>query len=187
MEKVKKENSEAISTLQDKIKVLEKSKDDLESHLNDMEQQTLSNSFLLKGADLTENVAQKSNPNFSPSKSVVSSLLRSKLATNIEESDLKGMKMIKKRDGSLPIYIFQLHSLEKKKELFSNRKLLKGSNSFIEDSLTKYNSSILFEARKLKRAKKIQDCFSIHGCPAIKVGGKIISIKCQQDLSRCSV
>ena len=56
-----------------------------------MEQQLIRKSFLLKGADLTENVAQKSNPNFSPSKSVVSTFLRSKLAINIEESDLKGM------------------------------------------------------------------------------------------------
>ena len=135
---------------------------------------------------MSSSFAEKMSQNFMPSKTTVATFLNSKLHTTINEADLKGMKITRTKSSNLPIYTFHLHSLEKKSDILKQRSMLRGTNIFIEESLTAYNRTILFEARKLKRAKKIKDCYSINGRPVIKHDGKINYIQNIEDLKKFS-
>ena len=187
LEKLENDNSKSFALLEEKLNSLDKTNEELKIKINLFEQQALSDSFVMKGADLSKNAAEKANANFLPTKSAVANFLNSKLDTNITELDLKRMKITKIKSSTLPVYTFQLNSVEKKNEVLKKRRSLKGTNIFIEENLTAYNRSILYEARKLKRKQKIEDCFSLDGRPAIKHAGKISFIQSIGELQKYSI
>ena len=59
------------------------------------------------------------------------------------------------------------------KSLQIPHQLLLGKKEYLDQFTTPLNSKILFEARKLKRLHKIDNCFLISGTPAMKVNKKL--------------
>ena len=64
MEKLKKDSSKLLTSLNEKIEILNKSNEELKIKMNYFEQQALGSSFVLKGADMSSNIAEKMSQNY---------------------------------------------------------------------------------------------------------------------------
>jgi len=68
--------------------------------------------------------------------------------------------------------------------IFSKKKTA-GENIFITESLTKIRESLLFECRKLKRDKKITQCWSSNGVIKIKLNDDtVVAVKNMEDVNK---
>ena len=173
VEKVNAVNSKQMDLFNERLEDLGKINQELKIKINNFEQQALDSTFVLKGADLRTNAAEKANPKFSPSKETVAKFFSMNLNTSILESDLKSMKIVRLKNSFIPLYIFEVYSNEAKQKIFKQRKLLKGKGIYIEENLTEVNRSIMYHARKMKREKKIDDCFVLKGKMLIKCNGEV--------------
>ena len=83
--------------------------------------------------------------------------------------------------------IIQFKDYKSKTTFIKARKSLRGKhpNVYIAEDLTKPRSKLLYLARTLKKARKIQDCWSYDGRIMIKdLQGKIGSVNSEDDLNR---
>lgn len=84
-----------------------------------------------------------------------------------------------------PTIIVRFARRESRNRMFERRKYLKGSNIFLEEHLTKSNSTLLFEARKLKQEGKILACFSSNCKPVAKLlCGRLVNFSSLDELRR---
>lgn len=85
-------------------------------------------------------------------------------------------------DGRPRSLLIKFATYQQRFRLMKNRYLLKNTPVFINEDLTRYRSKLLYEARALKRAGKINELWTFDGRIHVKIGDDRHHITCYQDL-----
>ena len=136
----------------------------VEERCDDLEQYSRRNTVRIRG------VAEAQNEN---TDCVVKELATRKLSIQISDSDVVRSHRIGKRaeDRSTPrdiIVRFTTHNT--KSSVMRSARKLKGTHVFINEDLTKTRATIAWEARTLKRERKISDTWTRDGVIFVKKG-----------------
>ena len=110
-----------------------------------------------------------------------------KLQVRLEERDIDRSHRLGRKmgDGRPREIIVKLVSHDTKVNIIlKSGKRLRGTNIYMNEDMTKYRSSLAFEARQLKRDQQIADTWTRDGHILIKSkAGNIKSISTKQELS----
>ena len=137
---------------------------DVEERCDDLEQYSRRNTIRIRG------VAEALNEN---TDSVVKELATRKLSVEISDSDAVRSHRVGRRaeDRSTPrdiIVRFTTHNTNT--SVMRSARKLKGTHVFINEDLTKTLATIAWEARTLKRERKISDTWTRDGVIFVKKG-----------------
>ena len=82
--------------------------------------------------------------------------------------------------------MFSYYRPEKKAELMSKSRPLRGTNIYLNDHLSMHNSELFSQARKFKRENTMVSAWTQHCCVYIKIneGGQRLYVKTLADLAR---
>ena len=136
----------------------------VEERCDDLEQYSRRNTVRIRG------VAEAQNEN---TDCVVKELATRKLSIQISDSDVVRSHRVGERaeDRSTPrdiIVRFTTHNT--KSSVMRSARKLKGTHVFINENLTKTRATIAWEARTLKRERKISDTWTRDGVIFVKKG-----------------
>lgn len=174
--------TEIVKKKDDKIKQLEAKVAKLEAKCDDLEQYSRRNSLRISGIaeDEYEDVSAITM-NF-----IKEDLKKDMTITSIDRVHRVGAM---REDGKpRPILVkFATYrdraQIYKSRSMLKNKKLPDGSHIYINEDLSQRRSSLLYNCRKLKKAYKIQDCWSSDGQILVKDNRRnIIVIRGEADL-----
>ena len=192
----------------DHLLALIKSKDErieqLEAKVNDLEQNSKKKNIIVTGLN-TSSYATVSRPttrsststdtdDHPPTSTTDNSIMRanfvkfakSKLDVYIEPYDITAIHELPARwDGKRPI-IVQFLSADKKTEIMMKRRLLRGTDIYLNDHLSALNAEMFREARRLKREGKVDQAWTMNCSVFVKrrVGDNKEQIRCKADLAK---
>ena len=195
----------------DHLLALIKSKDErieqLEAKVNDLEQNSKKKNIIVTGLN-TSSYATVSRPttpstrsststdtdDHPPTSTTENSIMRanfvkfakSKLDVCIEPYDITAIhELPARRDGKRPI-IVQFLSADKKTEIMMKRRLLRGTDIYLNDHLSALNAEMFREARRLKREGKVDQAWTMNCSVFVKrrVGDNKEQIRCKADLAK---
>ena len=181
-----KDQNEKISNLMVKVEEASAANSLLSNKINKLEQDKLRNSLILKGCNFAKTLADKTNPTFSPDPQSIVDFCKSELEIEVSANDVKFARRIltKSGDTSASSFLVSFNNISVRDAIFKSRLKLKGRSIYINEHLTQQNALLMFEARKLKKQKRISDCYTHFGTPTVKVNGKIHSIHSKFDLEK---
>ena len=87
-----------------------------------------------------------------------------------------------KERKAIPVILMRFANRKHKDHLLRNGRMLKGSDVYVNEHLTKKNAEIAKEARALKKQKKIQGTWSRNGKVMVKPNGDAAKITVIRDL-----
>ena len=73
------------------------------------------------------------------------------------------LRYIKNNKNKHNKILVKLHHNSTKFEIIKNSKKLKGTDTYINEHLTQFNSDIFYKARQLRKDKVILHCWTING------------------------
>ena len=174
---MKEEFASAIEKKNREIQGLNTLVNDLTTKIDNLEQYTRRNSIRVSG--LPERIDENTN-------TTIIRMAAEKLQVRLEERDIdRSHRLGRKMDDGRPREIIvKLVSHDTKVNILKSGKRLRGTNIYMNEDMTKYRSSLAFEARQLKRDKQIADTWTRDGHILIKnKAGNIKSISTKQELS----
>lgn len=161
-----------------KIKELEKHVSDLDMNCDSLEQYSRRNSVRVYG------IVEKE---FENPVDVALDLINNKLKIDMNMSALDRVHRIgkKKNDAVRPL-IVKFATYRERNRVYRAKQRLKSDNTeriFLNEDLTRKRSLLLYQARQLKKRKRINDCWSFDGQVLIKdIRGKVTPINSQHEL-----
>ena len=179
-----KEQNEKMASLQATMDTLLNTNKTLEEKINRFEQESLQNTLLLSGHNFAETVAERTNPNFIPDLSKIVQFFLREVGVDVSPNDIQHIRRISRKGSNVPTLQVSFRNMVSRNSIYKARFKLKGKNIYLNEMLTPVNAKYMFEARKLKKDKKIDDCFTLNGIPTIKTAGKIVHIRSQCDLNK---
>ena len=161
---IKKSVNATIERKDAEIRDLQTRLTNVEERCDDLEQYSRRNTVRIRG------VAEALNEN---TDIVVKELAARKLSVDISDSDVVRSHRVGRRaeDRSTPrdiIVRFTTHNT--KTSVMRSARKLKGTHVFINEDLTKTRATIAWEARTLKRERKISDTWTRDGVIFVKKG-----------------
>lgn len=163
----------------DRIKVLEKKIDFLESQNENLEQYTRRNSLRIYGMEESEH---------EDIFDAVIKLFQNDMDLETQPADIDRIHRLgkKKSDGKPRPVIVKFATYRQRNFVFKAKSRLKNYSNgkvYVNEDLTKERSNLFFAARKLKKEKKIQDAWTFDGRVIIKTRqGRITTVGSLQQL-----
>lgn len=184
-----------------RIENIEKDKriNELEKRVDDLEQYTRMNDVIVTGLKIKprsyasalagERNGEPDEGTFSSTEQQVVDYLKGKGITVREDQVEACHPLPRRRDTDIPAVILRFANRKYKNELLKQGRLLKGTNVYINEHLTRRNGEIARKARYLKKQKKIQGTWVRNGKIYIKTNGtpeeaKVMVIKQINELDR---
>ena len=88
---------------------------------------------------------------------------KEKLDIIIQPYDIVKIHKLKNNKKKHNKILVKLHHNSTKFEIIKNSKKLKGTDTYINEHLTQFNSDIFYKARQLRKDKVILHCWTING------------------------
>lgn len=182
---------EAVATRDEEIRVLKKELNRTQVQVNELEQYSRRECVLLSGIHETEG---------EDTDQVVVEVGRA-MGVEIKKGDLARTHRIGRSEaGKVRRIIAKFNTFRKRQEFYLARRNLRNQaagrrcglprevidNVYISDSLTRYNESVMFNARKLRREGKIFAAWTDLGRVKVRLvqSGPTKVISCQEDLDK---
>ena len=171
-------NENKINDLLKSIKAKDERIEQLEHRVNDLEQHSRKRNVIVTGLNMhsyshtatrTRSARTSTQMNDGDDISESSAMRKNfvkfaqeKMNVSLAEIEITAIHDLPKRkDGTTPL-IVQFLSTDKKTELMRKRKMLKGSNVYLNDHLTQKNNELFAEARRLKKESNIYSTWTMN-------------------------
>lgn len=184
-----KEKDREIFSLKKEINSIKNDMEDLKSY-------SYREDLILKGVEIHQTYAEKSNPEMTAETSVtdqVLSFFKENLDLTVPKEAVStahilpskpNMMLGPQRRKPLPKTIVRFANRDWRNKIYSSRFSLRGKNVFIEEHLTSHTQELLAKARELKRDKRVYNCFS-RNCKAyirLSPSGRAVQISSVDEL-----
>ena len=130
---------------------------ELEQKINNLEQFSKQNNIIISDPKLNFDLTQR---NLAPS---FITFAKEKLDIIIQPYDIVKIHKLKNNKNKHNKILVKLHHNSTKFEIIKNSKKLKGTDTYINEHLTQFNSDIFYKARQLRKDKVILHCWTING------------------------
>ena len=173
---------------------------ELERRLDDLEQYSRMNDVIITGlkikprsyaqaVDTNKNGGEPSEEDLSSTEQQVLSFFREK-GTNMKEDGIEACHLLpKRRNNDVPMVILRFDNRKYKNALMKQGRLLRGTDVYINEHLTRKNGEIAKKARQLRKQNKIQGTWVWNCNIFIKLNGppeaaKVLVVRNLNDLDR---